>query len=294
MVDVPEPATGPATGPATEPATEPAAEPAPVSRGAWHQARLFLVALQFFTRLPIPRRVGFHVDWLQQSTRYFPLVGWVVAWITALVYVLAVQIWPQSVAILLSTAAGIWLTGAFHEDGFADVCDGLGGSTARERALDIMRDSRLGTYGVIGIVLLLATRMVSLNAMLPLQILAALGMAHPLSRWLATCLIWRLHYVREEGRAKPMAQRMGTGEFLLATCFAAVPVVICVALGLMSWQRVVTGLVFAVLATAWLARLFVRRLGGYTGDCLGAVQQLSETAFYLGALAVAPGFLGNG
>jgi len=237
--------------------------------------------------------VGFQLEWLQQSTRYFPLVGWIVAWITALVYVVAVQFWPQPVAVVLSTAAGIWLTGAFHEDGFADVCDGLGGSALRERALEIMRDSRLGAYGVIGIVLLLATKIVTLNALLPWQLLAALGMAHPLSRWLATCLIWRMQYVREEGRAKPMAQHMRSGEFFLATCFAVVPVALCTWLGLMSWQRIAAGLACAALAAAWLARLFSRRLGGYTGDCLGAVQQLSEAAFYLGALAVAPGFMEN-
>jgi adenosylcobinamide-GDP ribazoletransferase len=259
----------------------------------WHQVRLFFIALQFFTRLPIPQAVGFHPVWLAQSTRYFPLVGWVVAWAAGLVYLLAVQFWPQPVALVLSTAAGIWLTGAFHEDGFADVCDGLGGSASRPRALEIMRDSRLGTYGVLGIVLLLATKIVSLNAMLPWQLLAALGMAHPLSRWLATSLIWRLQYVREEGRAKPMAQQMRAGEFLLATCFAVVPVVICIWLGLMSWQRIAAGVACAALATAWLARLFVRRLGGYTGDCLGAVQQLSEAAFYLGALAALPGFMEN-
>ncbi|MBP0596870.1 adenosylcobinamide-GDP ribazoletransferase [Herbaspirillum sp. LeCh32-8] len=262
---------------------------APSSRGALHQLRLFFIALQFFTRLPIPRWVGFHADWLQRSTRYFPLVGWVVAWAAALVYVLAAQLWPQPVAVLLSTIAGIWLTGAFHEDGFADVCDGLGGGLTRERALEIMRDSRVGAYGVIGIALLLATKVAALNALLPFQLLAALGIAHPLSRWLATCLIWRLDYVREEGKAKPLAQHMGGGEFLLATCFAVVPVIGVICLGMMSWQRVVAGLVLAAIAAAWLARRFVRRLGGYTGDCLGAVQQLSETAFYLGALAATPG-----
>jgi adenosylcobinamide-GDP ribazoletransferase len=267
--------------------------PAPASRGALHQLRLFFIALQFFTRLPIPRWVGFHPDWLQRSTRYFPLVGWVAAWVAALVYAMAAQFWPQMVAVLLSTAAGIWLTGAFHEDGFADVCDGLGGGVNRERALEIMRDSRIGAYGAIGIGMLLATKVGALGAMLPFHVLAALGIAHPLSRWLATCLIWRLDYVREEGKAKPLAQHMGAGEFLLATAFAAAPVAGVIGLGMMSWQRVALGIAFATLAAAWLARKFVRRLGGYSGDCLGAVQQLSEVAFYLGALAAAPAFLGN-
>lgn len=267
------------------------AEPASEIPGRMpHQLRLFFIALQFFTRLPVPRAVGFRPEWLQQSTRYFPLVGWVVAAVAALVYVVAARFWPPMVAVLLSTAASVWITGAFHEDGFADTCDGLGGSAPRERALEIMRDSRIGAYGAIGIGLLLALKIAAQGALLPWQLLAALGMAHAVSRWLATCLIRFMPYVREEGKAKPLAQHMGTGEFLLAGCFALVPVVASLWLGLMSWQRVAGGLVLAVLAAAWLARVFKRRLGGYTGDCLGAVQQLSETAFYLGALAVLPAF----
>ncbi|WP_039786365.1 adenosylcobinamide-GDP ribazoletransferase [Herbaspirillum huttiense] len=262
--------------------------PPPRNDGPLYQLRLFFTALQFFTRLPIPRWVGFQPHWLQHATRYFPLVGWIVAWACALVYLLAVQFWPQMVAVLLSTAAGIWLTGAFHEDGFADVCDGLGGAVNRERALEIMRDSRLGSYGVIGIVALLLAKLAALQALLPLQVLAVLGMAHPLSRWLATCLIWRMEYVREEGKVKPLAQQMGQGEFLLATFFAVLPVIGVIALGMMSWQRIAAGVLLAAVATLWLAARFRRRLGGYTGDCLGAVQQLSETAFYLGALASLP------
>ncbi|MFS2115627.1 adenosylcobinamide-GDP ribazoletransferase [Herbaspirillum frisingense] len=258
--------------------------------GLLYQLRLFFIALQFFTRLPIPRWVGFRPEWLQRCTRYFPLVGWIVAWVCALVYLLAVQFWPHLLAVLLSTAVGIWLTGAFHEDGFADVCDGLGGAVGRERALEIMRDSRLGSYGVIGIVLLLALKVAALNAFLPLQVLAVLGMAHPVSRWLATCLIWRMDYVREQGKAKPLAQHLHGGEFLLASLCAALPVIGVWALGLMSWQRIVVGVLLAALAAVWLARRFQQRLGGYTGDCLGAVQQMSETAFYLGALATLPGW----
>ncbi len=120
----------------------------------------------------------------------------------------------------------------------------------------------------------------------PPRVLTVQG--QPLSRWLATCLIWRMDYVREEGKAKPLAQQMGHGEFLLATSFAVLPVIGVIALGMMSWQRIAAGVLLAALATIWLAWRFRRRLGGYTGDCLGAVQQLSETAFYLGALASLP------
>src|SRR5476651_521471 len=102
------------------------------------QIRLFFIALQFFTRLPIPRWVGFQPDWLHHAARYFPLVGVVVAALTAAAAVL----FPAPVAVLLSTAAGIYITGAFHEDGFADMCDGFGGGMTPERVMETVGEMR--------------------------------------------------------------------------------------------------------------------------------------------------------
>ncbi len=250
-----------------------------------HQVRLFFIALQFFTRIPIPRWVGFEPDWLHHASRYFPAVGWVVAAVTAGVYLLAQRVWPQSVAVLLSTVAGIWLTGAFHEDGFADVCDGFGGGLTPERVLDIMRDSRVGAYGAIGIGLMLLLK-VTLLAHLPASWVApALLLAHPCSRLLSCSLIWRLEYARQEGKAKPLAQHMSNGEFLLATLTVALPLALLLYWQALPWQACVQAAVLMLLATVWLARLFVRRIEGYTGDCLGSIQQLSEVACYLGLLA---------
>jgi len=246
-----------------------------------HQLRLFFTALQFFTRLPIPGWVGFDAAWLNQASRYFPLVGVVVAAITAGVYALAAWFLPAPVAVLLSTAAGIYSTGAFHEDGFADMCDGFGGGMTPERVLEIMKDSRIGAYGAIGIICLLGTKCATLSMLPPLATIAALLVAHPLSRLMATSLIWRLDYARAEGKAKPLAQKMSTIEFLLAAVTAAIPALAMIACGWLTWNALATGIVAALIATIWLARKFVRRIAGYTGDCLGAVQQLSEVVFYL-------------
>lgn len=250
-----------------------------------HQLRLFFTALQFFTRLPIPGWVGFDAAWLNQASRYFPLVGVVVAAITAGVYALAAWFLPAPVAVLLSTAAGIYATGAFHEDGFADMCDGFGGGMTAERVLEIMKDSRIGAYGAIGIICLLGTRCATLSMLPPLATIAALLVAHPLSRLMATSLIWRLDYARAEGKAKPLAQKMSTIEFLLAAVTSAIPALAMIACGWLTWSALAAGIVAAVIATIWLARKFVRRIAGYTGDCLGAVQQLSEVVFYLCVLA---------
>jgi len=263
----------------------PIAAAAGIANRCIHELRLFFIALQFFTRVPIPRWVGFEPGWLQHAVRYFPLVGMVVALVTGAVYALAARLWPQSVAVLLSTIAGIYLTGAFHEDGFADVCDGFGGGMTRERVLDIMTDSRIGAYGAIGIASLLGLKCVVLTELPPQDVVPALLLAHPLSRLLSTVLIWRLDYVKADGKAKPLAQQISTPELCITGLTVMLPALVLGAIGWISWYGVLIGAVTAALAAAWLARLFVRRIGGYTGDCLGAVQQVTEVAFYLALLA---------
>ncbi|WP_050476698.1 adenosylcobinamide-GDP ribazoletransferase [Herbaspirillum rhizosphaerae] len=253
--------------------------------GLRYQLRLFFTALQFFTRLPAPRWVGFDAAWLQHAVRYFPAVGILVGLVCATVYWLTSLLLPQVVAVLLSTAAGIYLTGAFHEDGFADVCDGFGGGMQASRVLEIMRDSRVGAYGVIGMLLLLGLKIAALASLPALQVAPALLLAHPVSRCLAAGLIWRMEYVREEGKVKPLAQQMNTFEFAVATLTACLPVAACMAMGWFAWQGMLLALLLGLAATVFLAHKFRRRIGGYTGDCLGAVQQLSEVAIYLGLLA---------
>jgi adenosylcobinamide-GDP ribazoletransferase len=197
---------------------------------------------------------------------------------------------PAPVAAVLSTAASIYITGAFHEDGFADACDGLGGGLTRERALEIMKDSRVGAYGAIGIVCMLAAKLSVLAALPPHQTVAALLLAHPLSRLAATSLIWKLEYVRGEGKAKPLAQRMTSAEFAIAALGAGLPAGLLLAGGWSTPVAILAAVAGALAATLWLGRLFVRRLGGYTGDCLGAVQQLAEVLIYVAILAT----LGHG
>lgn len=248
------------------------------------QLRLFFVALQFFTRLPIPSWVGFQPEWLQQSARYYPLVGVVVGLATSLVYLAAVWALPQGVAVLLSISAGVYLTGAFHEDGFADVCDGMGGGYTPDRIFQIMKDSRIGTYGSVGLGLLLAVKAMALFYMDAAVVVGALCVGHSLSRLLSAALIWRLDYAKEEGKAKPLAQHMAGREFAMAAATAGLAALIVGLLGLLPWSAMLLGIILALLATVWLSRLFVRAIAGFTGDCLGAVQQVSEVCFYLGVL----------
>jgi adenosylcobinamide-GDP ribazoletransferase len=250
-----------------------------------HQVRLFFIALQFFTRLPIPGWVGFEASWLHHASRYFPLVGCVVAAVAAAIYALSALVLPAPVAAILSTAGSIYITGAFHEDGFADTCDGFGGGLTRERVLDIMKDSRIGAYGAIGVVCMLGVKCAALAMLPPAAAISALFLAHPLSRLAATALIWKMTYVRGEGKAKPLAQRMTDREFLIAALGAMVPAVILMNTGMVNYRTFVAVVLAAAFAALWLARMFAKRIGGYTGDCLGAVQQLAEVAIYVAVLA---------
>lgn len=245
----------------------------------------FFGAIRFFTRLPVPAWVGHSAEALNHSARYFPAVGLLVGGIGALVYLGAALLWPKSVAVLLSMAATIYATGAFHEDGFADMCDGFGGGMTRERVLEIMKDSRIGAYGAIGIGCLLALKVTLLALLPPAVAIAALFLAHPVSRLAATALIWRLDYARAEGKAKPMAQEMTSAEFAIGFVCATLPALLLGFYHYLSWGAILGGALGAAGAAFWLARKCVRRIGGYTGDCLGAVQQVAEVAIYLSVLA---------
>lgn len=244
----------------------------------------FCAALRFFTRLPVPAWVGHSQDQLNHAARYFPLVGIMIGAIGA--GVTAVLGWwlPPSLAILLGMAATLLATGAFHEDGFADSCDGFGGGWSQAQVLTIMKDSRIGSYGAIGMTMMLLAKFTALGEIYAAfglgKLAAALIAAHALSRFASTVLIYALDYVREDAssKSKPLAQRMGRGELLTAAVFGFAP---CI---LMPQPQVWVTLVVVAFVTAGAARYFVKRIGGYTGDCLGATQQVAELTFYMGLL----------
>ncbi len=255
-----------------------------------YQLELFFTALGFFTRLPIPAWVPWSPQRLTDAGRYLPLVGWVVGAIAALSVLGFALILPPSLAVLLSMALTVRITGAFHEDGFADSCDGLGGGWDKEQVLAIMKDSRIGSYGTIGMVLLLMAKAAALIelARLGTQGLAGMGMlpvallvAHPLSRLAASSLIHVLPYVRTDESAKStaLAKRLSATELAIAASCGLLP------LALLAPTQIVVVLLAVLGVTLWAARLFHRRLGGYTGDLLGATQQLAELACYLALLA---------
>jgi adenosylcobinamide-GDP ribazoletransferase len=254
---------------------------------------LFLVAMQLLTRLPAPALPGFQPSWLSQSARYFPLVGVLVGSINVGIWWLLGHWLPTSVSVGLMLAASLLVTGAFHEDGFADTCDGIGGGAATDRVLAIMKDSRIGAYGAIGIFFMLGVKWTALVALPPAAFPLIVIGAHMFSRWCSSGLIWRLRYIRIDGdaKAKPFADSLSAREWILSGAIGVLGIVpiafACIhQSGRFEAEALGTAVGAAAITALIAAAYFRQRIGGYTGDCLGAVQQLTELAFLLGGLAV--------
>lgn len=245
-----------------------------------YEFRLALTAIGYFTRLPVPRWVGYSDRQLNDASRYFPLVGILAGLFTGAVFLLGLRVLPQPIAVLLSMLAGILLTGGFHEDGLADTCDGFGGGRDRVQILAIMKDSRVGSFGVLGLVFVLLLKFTALTALPAQAFLAVSTAAHGFSRFMAVSLIYTQRYVREDesARAKHAAQNLSLGALACAALFALVPLV---------WlgDAAAVAAAVAIVLRIVVANYFYRRIGGYTGDCLGAVQQITEIGFYFGFLA---------
>jgi adenosylcobinamide-GDP ribazoletransferase len=263
--------------------------------------RHFLLAVQFFSRIPVTGQLAAWVGWspeLQRaSAAHLPGVGWLVGlWaallLGAFLWLLPTTPWTPLLAALLSTAGTLWLTGGFHEDGLADVADGLGGSAPPERALEIMKDSRMGAYGVMALVMALLTKLALIALLLsamqpfwgPVPVLVLLCCTHVLSRFAPLLLMHTLPHVGLAASSKTLhvaGQQMGWPGLLTGALWC-LP-----ALALLAWlgtYTLVLGMVAAMAITTWLLlRWFRHRLGGMTGDCLGACQQLNELALLLAA-----------
>ncbi|UZE96743.1 adenosylcobinamide-GDP ribazoletransferase [Alkalimarinus alittae] len=263
---------------------------------------LFFTALMFLTRIPSPKWVKFEERYLNESARYFPLVGLVVGVIAAVAYALLSILLGPLLAIILSMALTIWVTGAFHEDGLADMCDGFGGGWKKDQILHIMKDSRLGTYGSVGLFLVIAIKFMALltlalmspdvsvstaagvQASLPLlngdyssAVVVAFLVAHPLSRLFSISFIHSLEYVQDidQSKVRPLASHLSNNGVL----FAGLSVV--AVLMLLNLITVMSLLSVLFVMHIILSRYLVGKIGGYTGDCLGAAQQLSEVMVYI-------------
>lgn len=271
--------------------------------------REFLLAVQFFTRIPITGKladwVGYDKALLRACTGHFPGVGIVAGLVAAVVFAISQKLLPDTaftplLSAVFCTIATVMLTGGFHEDGLADVADGLGGSFNRERALAIMKDSRVGAFGAMALVLALLAKVAVLALLGSVEGVpggwqtfeeapfaswypcAALVVGHVVSRGLPLLLIRWLPHVGDAAlsKSKPLADRISLASLLIAAVWCLA--VLALSLLVLDVVNLAVACSFAVLAMLWMGRLFKRRLQGFTGDCLGATQQVCEIAFYLG------------
>ena len=244
--------------------------------------RLF-AAIQFFTCLPVPAWIGHSEEHLRGAIHYLPVIGLLVGCTGAAALLLGSLLWPPLVAVVASTVATILLTGALHEDGLADAMDGFGGGRTRDQVLAIMKDPRIGVFGALALGLALLLKVSCLQAVVPARAALLLVCGHALTRFGVVVLMSCLPYARETGpsRARPFAQDVSSLSIAVAALAAIAPLTLLgtPALGGAGAAAVVGGL--------WGLYLR-RRLGGYTGDSMGAGQQLMELGFYLGAIARGP------
>lgn len=259
-------------------------EQEPSNPNRYDELELFWAALMFYTRLRVPTGTPYSSEALKKSRKYFPFIGIIIGAIGVSTYFASHLFLSNNISIALSMVATILATGAFHEDGFADSCDGFGGGWKTEQVLSIMKDSRVGTYATVGLICLFGVKFLSLvelsNASLSALVFTYVA-AHTVSRLVASLVIEQYAYVQDidQSKVKPITStHLNSPDLHQTLIISAVPVI------MLSFVAFIPT-IFAVLACFAIAKLFAnyskKRIGGYTGDILGAVQQLSEVGFYL-------------
>jgi adenosylcobinamide-GDP ribazoletransferase len=239
-----------------------------------HSFKHLQLAISFYTRLPISLHNADYTQ-LPQASIYLPVVGWLVGACSALAFYIAVHLWSQVTAVIIALSIGILLTGALHEDGFADVCDGFGGGWGKTRILAIMKDSYIGVYGVLGLLLLLSLKISVLSHIPATAVPWVLLAGHSISRFQPLLLMYRYDYAREgNSKAASAVYTPSVKELLFAAVLASLPMLFLPVLCLLA-------IVLVLLVNNWLGCYFYRYIGGYTGDCLGASQACAELIFYL-------------
>jgi len=256
------------------------------------ELQIFFTAVSYYTRIPVPALLPYEPNFLNASSRYIPVIGWLTGTFSFFVFYFSNDIFGASIALLSAIAASILLTGVLHEDGFADVCDGFGGGWTKEKILEIMKDSRLGTYGVTGLVLIIAFKFLALQQLLNTAgndfylLLLIFTVPPALSRFTAISLIYSYPYAGNpaNSKAKPVTENINIYNLWIALIFAVVPLMLLSFIAHKPFLLLV--IIPLYFQKRYMGIYFFQKIGGYTGDCLGAVQQVAEIISYLTFLAV--------
>ncbi len=243
---------------------------------------IFFTALVYFTRIPCYKLANYSDEYMRKIEKYSPVVGIIVGAIGAITYILANLVLPDTIAILLSIIATILITGALHEDGFADFCDGFGGAHTKEQILKIMKDSCIGTYAAVGLICILGLKFFILKEITPELLPLTLISAHAISRFITTSIMFTHKYARDDlskSKSYNTTQQLNLKDLLFSGLFGLLPIVF---LGFKY---------FLIIIPLFITRQIIgyklsKRINGYTGDTLGAVQQMSEVIFYVFVLVI--------
>ena len=255
------------------------------------EIRIFFTALMFYTRIPCPSFTDHASDAINKATRYFPLIGWIVGLISFTIFWLSSLLFDTNIAVVFSLLAGVMTTGAFHEDGLADVYDGFGGGWTKEKILTIMKDSRVGAYGVIALIFSFTLKFFALNSLinqtthLPWFMIALFYISyHAVARLTAVSIVFTEQYSRDDetSKARPIAKTHTYIEIIGAVVFGLLPFT---ALLYFYWQFSLV-LIPLLALRIYSAAYFRKWIDGYTGDCLGAVEQFAELITILSFLAI--------
>jgi len=249
------------------------------------EIQILLTAFMFYTQFPIGKWVKYDKDYLSKSIKYLPIVGWVVGLVIGGVYSLSTMVFSPFVSLVFSLIAGVLVTGAFHEDGFADVCDGFGGGWTKEKILTIMKDSRVGVYGATGLVLLFSLKggllFDAYHQLEPIKIIGLTVLAHTISRFIASTFLITHQYARsgDDSKARDATSENQTNNIVIGGVLALMPILLY-GVYFSSWMFLLL-IIPCYLTKIVLGNYFKKWIGGYTGDCLGATQQVVEIVFYV-------------
>ena len=240
----------------------------------------------YFTRIPWVRNAPYDEKAQREALKYFPLIGWLVGAIGGAVLYVGSFYFSAPVAVVLALFVLVMLTGAMHEDGLADTADAFGGGYNPERILAIMKDSRTGAFGVIALILVFAFKIGVLVEMVHIDIfeaVVALMFAQAASRFVVLLIPATLDYVQSSPESKSstmVGRRFPPSSVAVGGLIVAIPLLLMNSTAY--WIAVIAGLLTSLI----LARYFRERIGGYSGDCLGATQQIAEVVIYLTLLVV--------
>ncbi len=242
----------------------------------FRELSIFFTALSFFTKIPFPNWAKFEKKDQHEAIKYFPIVGLIIGGLTAFIFTLSCWLFPTNISLIISMIFTTLLTGALHEDGLMDVCDGFGGGWTKERILEIMKDSLVGAFGILGIIFVTLVRFFSMEAISLNSLPVVLIVAHSLSRMLAGSLVNSHNYARiDHSKVKDYTYKLSKGKQVFLWLMGIFPIF------LLQDIKYILIIIPAFLTKFLLGRYFQKWIGGYTGDCIGATQQIVEIVIYL-------------